>query len=74
MGTRGSSSRNSWEVADDTPESRGRKPREYPAPPDIGWIRGERRLPENARIRRWMDLGDQALRDSDEDEEGPDPK
>lgn len=30
--------------------------------------RTERRLPENARIRRWMDLGDQALRsDSDDD-------
>lgn len=42
--------------------------------PDIRWIRGEwnqgeRRQPENARIRRWMDLADQVL----QGEEAPVP-
>ena len=31
------------------------------------WSQGERRLPENARIRRWMDLADKALQGTDED-------
>jgi len=40
--------------------------------PEIRWIQGkwnqgERRLPENAQIRRWMDLGDKALQDDDEE-------
>jgi len=43
-------------------------------PADIRWIRGEwnqgeRRLPENARIRRWMDLADKVL----QGEEAPVP-
>lgn len=45
-----------------------------PGQADIRWIRGEwnqveRRLPENARVRRWMDLADQVL----QGEEAPVP-
>jgi len=39
-----------------------------PGPPDIGWVRSERRHPDNARIRRWMDLGDKALQDLNEED------
>jgi hypothetical protein len=42
-----------------------------PVPPDIGWVRSERRHPDNARIRRWMDLGDKALQNLSEEEEDP---
>lgn len=38
---------------------------------DVRWIRGERRKPENAQIRRWMDLGDKALQKADEEDDPP---
>jgi hypothetical protein len=43
---------------------------DQPGQPDIRWIRGEwnqgeRRLPENGRIRRWMNLADKALQSDD---------
>jgi hypothetical protein len=37
-------------------------------PQNTGWIRGERRHPDNAKIRRWMDLGDKALQNTDEED------
>jgi hypothetical protein len=51
--------------------SQPQRPGNQPAP-DLRWIQGERRQPENATIRRWMNLGDKALR-KDEDEEGNPP-
>ena len=57
---------NSQKVASDSPGSPTRKvPRR---PQNNGWVQNERRLPENAKIRRWMDLGDKALRDGDDEE------
>jgi len=43
-------------------------PQQKPLAQPTGLRRTDRRLPENARIRRWMDLGEKALQ-SDWDEE-----
>jgi hypothetical protein len=39
------------------------------APVNRDWTKGERRHPDNARIRRWMDLGDKALQNTGEEED-----
>ena len=50
--------------------------RNEPEIPNLSWIRGERRLPENAKIRHWMNLGDKALQNAEEEpaEENPIPE
>lgn len=77
MGTRDPNSpgRNPSEDAGETAKPLGPQGSgDQPGKGDIRWIRGEwnqgeRRLPENARIRRWMDLADQVL----QSEESPIP-
>ena len=36
-------------------------PRNNPPSQKIGWIKQDRRRPENALIRRWMELADKLL-------------
>jgi hypothetical protein len=63
------------EVGKTVAERRSQFSDNKPVPQDIGWTRGERRHPDNARIRRWMNLGDKALQDTSEgEEENPLPK
>jgi hypothetical protein len=43
------------------------------SPSTMDWMRGERRLPENAKIRHWMNLGDKALQQAEEEKAEEDP-
>jgi len=45
----------------DANTSRSRSSRNSTISSGTDWVTRDRRRPENARIRRWMDLGDQAL-------------
>jgi len=59
--------RNRSLVANHSAASPIRKARRPPAAQNNAWVQNDRRLPENATIRRWMNLGDQALENSDEE-------
>ena len=62
--------RNSSHDAGETAESsKSQRSGNQTAPVNRDWIKGERRHPDNARIRRWMNLGDKALQNTGEEED-----
>jgi hypothetical protein len=69
MGTRDPNSPGSNSSQDAGKTAESQRSGNQTAPVNRDWIKGERRHPDNARIRRWMDLGDKALQNAGEEED-----
>jgi len=68
-----SPSRNRSPGTGETADPNSERSSNKPSASTMDWMRGERRLPENAKIRHWMNLGDKALQQAEEEKTEEDP-